>query len=121
MKLTKEQFLARCANAYDAGLCTPERMRLLERWVDMVMRLEGGQTYIFAEMLELERKRLDGMYPQACLANDQDGYALIQFAAILTHHCQKCAVDPHAWWTRAAFCEHKKPYKTDIGCGDDGE
>jgi len=41
--MTKEQFLARCETAYDMGLATPGRLRLLGRWVEAVMRLEGGQ------------------------------------------------------------------------------
>jgi hypothetical protein len=115
--MTKKQFLARCANAWDAGFCTDDRLKLLERWLDMVMRFEGGQVNIFLEEMERERKRLHGMYSSDVLANDKDGYALIQFAAILTHHCQKCAVDPQAWWTRPGFCEHQKQRN----CGDDGE
>jgi len=106
--MNKKEFLARCSNAWDRGFCSDDRLRLLERWLEMVMRFEGGQVHIFAEYLEMERKRLNGMYPQHCLANDLDGYALIQFAAILSHHCQKCAVDPEAWWTRPGFCEHRE-------------
>lgn len=105
MDLTKEQFLARCANAFDAGLASESRLRLLDRWLDYVMRLEGGQMAYIADFLALEKKRTSGFHNT--LAGDADGYALIQFSAILNHHCQSCAVDPKAWWTRGAFCEHR--------------
>lgn len=113
--MTREEFLARCANAWDSGLCTLDRIKLLERWIDMVARFEGGQTHIFAEHLEAERTRLNGMYPSSGLANDLDGYALTQLAAILSHHCQTCAADPKAWWTRPGFCQHQKQRN----CGGD--
>jgi len=51
-KLTKEDFLARCANAYDVGLITPELMQLLADWTDAMLRLEhslftiGGQSQL---------------------------------------------------------------------------
>lgn len=106
--MTEKEFLARCKTIWDAGLATPERLRLLERWIEMVMRLEGGQLNYFSEMLESERERLDGFRSGRTLANDADGYALVQMAAILVHPCQACAEDKNAWWTRAAFCEHKK-------------
>lgn len=35
-ELTKDEFLARCANAYDAGLCTPERLSLMEQKQDIL-------------------------------------------------------------------------------------
>lgn len=104
--LTKEQFLARCGNAFDMGLITPETLRLLERWLDFVMRFEGGQMNYVADFIEAEARRLERFYPQKTLANDADGYKLIQLAAILGHRCQACAQSQHAWHTRAAFCEH---------------
>jgi hypothetical protein len=113
--MTKKEFLARCGNAFDAGVCTDAHIRILERWCDMVMRLEGGQVGTFAEFLEMERERLNGMYPSACLANDKIGYGVIQFAAILRNNCQKCAVDPKAWWTRPGLCEHHPRSKSSCG------
>ena len=114
--LTKEEFLARCANAYDCGLINKKLMYLLGAWVDAVMRLEhsvftiNGQSqlhYVW-DFLEHEKKRLaeDVNLPHSTLAADNDGYKLIQLASILSHHCQKCAIDPHAWWTRPGFCDH---------------
>lgn len=106
--LTKEQFLARCGNAWDAGLCTPERLRLLENWLDFVLRFEGGQMNYAVEFLEREQQRTNFFHGGSTLAGDPDGYALNQLAAILTHPCQACATDPKAWWTRPAFCEHRR-------------
>ena len=111
-QLTKEQFLARCANAWDIGLCTIERLSLLCQWVEAVMRFEGGQTYLWAEFIAQEVER-NGQRPTnaggfAGLANDADGYALVQLTALLNHHCQACAEDPKAWHTRGAFCPHRK-------------
>lgn len=105
--MTKEQFLARMANAYDMGLCTELNLALLESWLDAVMRFEGGQIDYWFEFLEQENDRLDGFASNRTLANDKNGYQLIQLAAILTHPCHKCAADPEAWHTRAGFCKHK--------------
>lgn len=110
--LTKDQFLARCANAWDMGLCTPERLALLREWVDAILRFEGGQTYNWAQFIAQEMDR-NGRRPTSvggfgALAGDEDGYALVQLTALLAHHCQDCAVDPHAWHTRGAFCPHRK-------------
>lgn len=105
--MTREDFLARCANAFDAGLIRPETIRLLDRWTDAVMRFEGGQMNWVADFIAIERERLDGFRSGGTLAGDGDGYDLIRFAAILHHHCQTCATDLNAWWTRAAFCPHR--------------
>lgn len=105
--LTREQFLKRCETIYDAGLARPEVLRLLERWTDFVMRLEGGQFNYAVDFLRQEQKRTEGFYPGRTLAGDKDGYDLIQLAAILTHPCQLCGEDLKAWWTRVAFCTHK--------------
>lgn len=109
--MTKEEFLARCANAYDAGLVAPERLVLLDRWIDSVLRFEGGQLRYWLDFLENENQRTNGFHHT--LANDADGYALVQFSAILRHPCQQCATDLNAWWTRSAFCEHKKEKTAD--------
>ena len=114
-EMTKQEFLARCANAWDTGRATPETLRILARWADMVCRLQGGQFGMFMLLAEIERERTGGF--NKCLANDGAGYKAVEFTAILTHPCQRCAKDPKAWWTRAAFCDHKKPY-TD-GHGDE--
>lgn len=104
--MTKDEFLARCANAYEVGLCSEVRLRLMFDWLDALMRLEGGQLSYLVPFLEAENSRT-GSFVHT-LANDADGYALIQFASILRHPCQRCATDPDAWWTRPAFCEHRK-------------
>ena len=112
---SKEEFLARCANAYDCGLITTESLQLLNGWVDTMMRLEhslfsmNGQSQLHTvwDFLAQERERLR-QNNLITLAGDDLGYKLIQLTSILAHTCQKCAVDPHAWWTRSAFCEHRK-------------
>ena len=105
--MTKPEFLARCANAWDVGLCTPGQLRLMSSWLDFVMRLEGGQMSYVADFLEQEAERTDRFHTRI-LANDQEGYNLQRLAAILVHPCQRCAVDRDAWWTRPAFCEHRE-------------
>lgn len=62
--MTKDELLARVANAYDCGLLSPERLKLLERWLDFVMRFEGGQLSTAVTFLESERERLAGFNPK---------------------------------------------------------
>jgi hypothetical protein len=69
----KRDFLARCANAFDAGLCTPERLRLLDKWIDAVMRFEGGQTAYFADFIEAESQRTNHFHYAHVLAGDVEG------------------------------------------------
>lgn len=105
--LTREQFLARCANAFDAGLCSPYRLRLMDAWLEAVMRIEGGQLMYLAGFINAEARRTG--YFASTLDNDKDGCALVQLAAILNHSCQACATDPKAGSTLAALCPHVKP------------
>jgi len=105
--MTKDQFLKRMANAWDMGLCDPKVLGLAELWCDAIMRLEGGQMNYWNQFFNAECERLDFFASNKVLANDRDGYKIIQLMAILTHHCQKCAVDPEAWHTRSGFCNHK--------------
>lgn len=100
--------LSRLENAYDMGLLTPEACIVAYRWCDAVMRLMGGQWHNFMQSMEQERDRTDFFSTGKTLANDQDGYKVIQLMSILNHPCQECAVDPKAWHTRYAFCNHKK-------------
>lgn len=104
----RDLFLARCATAYDAGLCTPDRLKILQRWAEIVMRLEGGQLGYVVEMLAEDSERTNGFRSGAVLANDSEGYAAVQLMALLNHPCQSCATDPAAWWTRPGFCPHRK-------------
>ena|SRR3990167_1370317 len=106
--MTKEQFLKRCETAWEAGLASPEVLRLLEEWVDSVMQLEGGQMSIWSQFLEAERRRTHGFHSSATLANDAAGHQVIQLAALLNHPCQACSEDPDAWWTRPGLCLHRK-------------
>jgi len=111
--MTEKQFIARCRNAYRAGLARPELMRLLREWVDAMLRYQHTQfshgqgqgqdwlRFINAEFVRTEQGR-------NTLANDVDGYGLVQFASILSHSCQQCAESRDAWWTRPGFCQHRK-------------
>lgn len=105
--MTKQHFLDRMSNAYDMGLCEPRILQLAEQWCDAIMRLEGGQFYNFMATMEQEKERTDFFSTYKTLANDVDGYKVIQLMAILTHPCQECATDPGAWHTRSGFCPHK--------------
>ena len=138
--MTKEEFLARCAVCYDMGLAREDVLRLMNRWVDVVMReghsrlcdlrhVVGGEYHqdqweavhgfwyrLGGELGRLHRNSLK-RFPAvdgerytglATLANDTDGYAIIQLAAILSHPCPRCATDPHAWHTRPGFCTHRQ-------------
>lgn len=98
----------RFETAHKMGLLTPEVFQLMERWLDGVMRLEGGQYHYWVDLMEQEKIRTNDFSGSKTLANDRDGYKAIQFMAILTHPCQKCAEDPNAWHTRRAFCNHGK-------------
>ncbi len=102
--MTREDFLARCANAYDSGRVTPMVLEVLQRWADMVMRLQGGQWDIFQELAAEEKKRTRNFGRK--LANDATGYKAIELMAILCHPCQICAVSSDVWWTRTGFCQH---------------
>ncbi len=113
MELTKTEWFARCETIFDMGLLTAERIKLLERWLDFVLRYEGvhfgetGQHRHLADFNEMEQHRIrtnNGLV----LASDADGYALIRAAAILAHPCQKCAVDRNAWHTRVESCPHQQ-------------
>lgn len=116
-EFTKEEFLARCATAYDAGLVTFERLRLLERWTDAMMRLEHswlshGQTQMrtVLDFMEAERERISKNSGQT-LAGDTEGYKLIQLTALLGNVCDECATDPRAWWTRCCMTSTHKHYQ----------
>ena len=116
-KLTKEQFLKRCATAYDIGLVTTESLKLLELWVDNWMRLEhsflgNGQTQMSTVLffLESEKQRLQqtpNSVHLSTLASDSGGYTIVKLTALLGHSCQTCAEDKNAWHTRSGFCPHR--------------
>ena len=105
--MTKQEFLKRCETIYDMGLVSKETLSVLSCWTDAMLRLEGGQFSNFCEFLITERKRTDNFASHKTLANDVDGYKVIQMVAVLCHPCQFCAEDKDAWHTRSAFCEHK--------------
>lgn len=113
--MTKEDFLKRCETIYNKGYADRKYFNLLYRWVDFVIRFEhtffttmghGQGSYVW-DFLESERERVGYPNPQT-LANDVDGYALQEIAAILDHPCQQCSEDKNVWHTRYAFCIHKK-------------
>lgn len=70
------------------------------------------QKDIFDKIIEQEVLRVTkDVSPEAgytrTLANDPEGYKAVEVGAILTHHCQLCATDPRAWWTRSGLCTHR--------------
>lgn len=110
--MTRDEFLARCATIYDTGRARPELFRLMRDQLDAVMRYEHtmfshgqSQGRDWLDFINAEFSRTE--QGTRTLANDPDGYALQEIAAILSHHCQQCAEDKNAWWTRGAFCDHK--------------
>jgi len=106
--MTKEQLFKRFETAYKMGLLTPEVLKLMDRWTEGYHRLLGGQLEYFLDTLNAEADRTGRFHPSMQLANDKNGYKVIQLMAILTHHCQTCAEDTEAWHTRSGFCPHKK-------------
>ena len=111
--MTESEFLARCATIYRKGHARPELLRMMRDWLDALMRYEhtmfsSGQSQGSYWMEFLEREFDRTSRGARTLANDADGYALQEIAAILSHPCQKCAEDPQAWHTRTAFCDHKE-------------
>lgn len=110
--MTKDEFLKRCANAYDMGLT--KDLWLMREWCDAIMRYEAGiseardhQMHYFRDFIEREKERTHNFRNDSVLANDEAGYKIIVLTSLLAHPCQKCAEDPTAWHTRYAFCEHK--------------
>lgn len=111
--LTEDQFIARCRVAYRYGLGRPEVARLMRDWLDAVMRYEhsmlsDGQTQgrDWLDFLKAEDERTGR--GQRTLANDPEGYALQQIAAVFAHPCQLCAESLGSWHTRPGFCPHKE-------------
>jgi hypothetical protein len=105
-EMTEEEFLVRCRTIYRMGLATHAHFRILERWANMVARLEAGQLEIFAELLQEERTRTDGFHNRFRGANDAIGYGVINLVAVLVHPCQICAGDEKAWHIRTGMCPH---------------
>ena len=104
--MNKENFIKRCETLYAMGLADEEVLNLASRWVDAIMRLEGGQLHYFTDFLSEEKKRTENFSGRQTLANDNLGYKVINLIAVLNHPCQKCAEDKNAWHTRTAFCNH---------------
>lgn len=124
-KITKEQFLKRCATAWDAGYVDLWGLKRARNSLDLVMRLKAayvgfnrdssgndliaeigveghqGEMAISSLVNEIE------IAPKKKLACDTEAYQAIQFVSLLTHPCQKCAEDKDAWHTRAGFCPHR--------------
>ena len=109
--MTHDEFMARCETIWAKGHAKPELFRLMRDWLDALMRYEHtqfshgqSQGKDWLEFLNIEFDRTER--GRNTLANDRDGYALQEIAAILSHPCQKCAEDKNAWHTRPGFCEH---------------
>ena len=111
--MTHDEFIARCETIWAKGHARPQLFRLMRNWLDALMRYEHtqfshgqSQGKDWLEFLNNEFDRTER--GRNTLANDKDGYALQEIAAILSHPCQQCAEDPNAWHTRPGFCEHMK-------------
>lgn len=108
--ITGEQYQQRIDNLAKmfGGEYLDELFKHIERSYDAIFRLQGGQLHYFLDHMNKESERTYRFDNRMQLANDKLGYDCIYVLAVLTHHCQKCAVDPKAWHTRAGFCPHKK-------------
>lgn len=111
-QMTRDDWLKRCETIWNKGLARPNLMSMMTRWLDAVMRYEhtmfsSGQSQgnCWIDFVNAEFGRTDG--GRRTLANDADGYALQEIAAILSHPCQRCAEDKEAWHTRPGFCNHR--------------
>jgi hypothetical protein len=123
-KLTKEEWLARCAMVYDLGMV--EHLHIAERGMNYFMRSkplevalsadtteEGMQEYRSAEQQEEIAKSImsnDVERTVRTLANDRDAYKALEAMNILTKRCQKCATDPECWHCRGCMfgCKIKR-------------
>lgn len=111
--MTKKEFLNRCETAYDMGLTKDLTLNLMQDWCDAIMRYEAArgstdnQFKYWEEFLVKERERTGNFANDCVLANDVEGYKIIQLTALLAHPCQKCAEDTDAWHTRSGWCSHK--------------
>src|SRR4051794_7380578 len=106
--MTKKQTFNRFETAYKMGLLNEGTFALMDRFIDAVTRLEGGQFNYWIAFLETEKFRTRDFTSDKTLGNDKEAYQAIQFMAILTHPCQVCAENTEAWHTRSGFCPHRK-------------
>lgn len=113
--ISKRQWLERCAMAFDKGFSDPEVLEVIERRLDLVMRLLGGQFDNVFQLLELEKHRTGNFY--RTLAADTTAYQGIELLALLRHPCQACATDPNAWHTRWGFCDHDEDERGETTTG----
>jgi len=116
--MDKENFKKRVDCAVEKGLLTTENLDTIGAAVDSFLRLRAvyAQHPEFFEAIKSDyqgRIAIDTLSDQETmdktrlLAND-GAYDAVALAAIFNHPCQRCAEDPNAWHTRAAFCEHQK-------------
>ena len=103
-KLTKEDFVNRCGAAYDAGLVDSDTLELLKLWLNFVIQFEGGNMDYVSKFMVDERSRTD-MYIHT-LSTDLLGARAVQLSYLLSHRCQACATNPHAWWSKDGSCDH---------------
>lgn len=112
--MTKDEYMMRCETIWAKGHARPELFLLMRDWLDAVMRHEhtmfsvGGQTQGRDWFSFLQRELGRTNMGRNTLANDVDGYALQDIAAILSHPCQQCAASKDAWHTRSGFCDHRE-------------
>ena len=127
--MTKHDFIKRCETAYDLGLVTPDTLKLMETWLDAMMRYEGSlavvtagfsttiepkfnsQGRFFDDIIEKERFRTNNF--QNILVRDVDGYKIVTLSSLLTHPCQICAESIRSSHTKHGFCNHTEKERLD--------
>lgn len=115
--MTKQEWLARCAMAYDAGFVNDDVLDCLSLGSDVLNRLvhyhmhnesvhqlEIAYGYVADEINRIKSSN----NPSGTLASDRVGYGAVELAAIFKHPCQLCGTDRSAWHTRIGFCNHKE-------------
>jgi hypothetical protein len=123
-KLTKEEFLRRCAIAYDIGYFDCWSLLRARNTLDLVMRLKasfvaitksgyGNDVEVYLKLAGYHAGLAKSLIEDEVaitpriLANDTEAYQAIELFSLLAHPCQICAEDKDAWHTRYGFCPHK--------------
>ena len=80
--MTRDEFLKRCATAYDAGLCRPEFLSLLRVWLDAMLRLQAGGV-VLGEHPDLWRLIHQGLDPPLVVAHPAQAAQVVDGGADL--------------------------------------
>ena len=115
--MTKTEWLARCATAYDMGfIATRTVTRDLAQAVDVYLRLRcvyKDNPMAFTQIQQTQQGKIaiesltDYNTPIGDVLAGDRAYRACELAALLDHPCQRCATDPKAWHTRYGFCPHR--------------